>query len=96
LSCSLRKCQTFLQFGIAVQCSYTVACLHDQNKSGCFGGLAFFQLIRAFEKFSDCFDWLDKSWPFKKAILFWSSKQANSVAVRTLESYAAGYGFKAQ
>jgi len=25
-----------------------LACLHDQNKSGFFGGQAFFQLIRAF------------------------------------------------
>jgi len=35
-----------------------LACLHDQNKSGSFGGPAFFQPIRAFENFSDCSDWL--------------------------------------
>jgi len=33
-----------------------IACLHDQNKSCVFGVLAFFQPIRVFEKFSDCFD----------------------------------------
>jgi len=27
-----------------------LACLHDQNKSGHFGGPAFIQLIRAIEK----------------------------------------------
>jgi len=31
--------------------SLFTACLHDQNKSGFFGGPAFFQPIRAFRKF---------------------------------------------
>jgi len=44
-----------------------LACLHDQNKSGFFGGLAFSSQLGLFENFSDCFDWLDKSRPFKKA-----------------------------
>jgi len=30
-----------------------------------------------FENFSDCSDWLDKSRPFKKTLLFWSCKQSN-------------------
>jgi len=37
-----------------------LACLHDQSKSGYFGG-------PAFENFSDCSDWLDKCRPSKKA-----------------------------
>jgi len=31
-----------------------LACLHDQNKSGFFGGPAFFQPIRAFRNFCAC------------------------------------------
>jgi len=37
-----------------------LACLHDQNKSGFFGGQAFFHPIRAFENFY-CSDWLEKA-----------------------------------
>jgi len=33
-----------------------LACLHNQNKSDFFGGLDFFQPIRAFGNFSDCSD----------------------------------------
>jgi len=44
-----------------------IACLHNQNKSGFFGGLAFIQPIKASEKFSKSSDWLEKSRPSKKA-----------------------------
>jgi len=43
-----------------------LVCLHNQNKSGFFGGPAFFQPIRHFESFSNYSDWLDKSRPSKK------------------------------
>jgi len=45
----------------------TIACLHDQNKSGFFGEPAFSSQSGLFENFSDCSDWLDKSRPYKKA-----------------------------
>jgi len=35
-----------------------------------------------FENFSDCSDWLDKSRPSKKLLLFWSCKQATYVLSR--------------
>jgi len=40
-----------------------LACLHDQNKGGFFGGPAFIQPIRAIEKvqYSKSSDWLEKS-----------------------------------
>jgi len=44
-----------------------IACLHDQNKAGFFGGRLFFSQSGLFENFSDCSDWLDKSRPSKKA-----------------------------
>jgi len=44
-----------------------IACLHDQSKSGFFGRPAFSSQSGLFENFSDCSDWLDKSWPSKKA-----------------------------
>jgi len=51
--------------------SYTsatyLACLHDQNKSGLFGGPVLIQPIRAIWKFSKSLDWLGKGRPFKKA-----------------------------
>jgi len=34
--------------GIRQEQKEYLACLHDQNKSGCFGGPAYFQSIRAF------------------------------------------------
>jgi len=46
-----------------------LACLHYQNKSAFFGGLAFIQPIRAIKQHSKSSDWLDKSWPPKKATL---------------------------
>jgi len=47
-----------------------LVCLHDQSKSGFFGGPAFFQPISFFLETSDCSDWLDKIRPSKKATLF--------------------------
>jgi len=47
-----------------------LACLHDQNKSGFFGGPAFFLPSDLFDNFSDCSDWPDKSRPSKKPLLF--------------------------
>jgi len=44
-----------------------LTCLHDQNKSGFFGGPAFIKPIRAIWKFSKSSDWLKKSRPSKKA-----------------------------
>jgi len=50
---------------IFVLLSAYIACLHDQNKSGFFGGPDFSSQSGLFENFSDCSDWLDKSRPFK-------------------------------
>jgi len=47
-------------------CFY-LACLHDQNKSGVFGGLFFSSQSELFGNFLNCSDWLDKSQPFKIA-----------------------------
>jgi len=44
-----------------------IACLHDQSKSGFFGGMAFSSQSGFFENFSDFSDWLDQSRPSKKA-----------------------------
>jgi len=56
-----------------------LACLHDQNKSGFFGGRAFFQPICAFRKrFRKL--WLTGKKPAPQKghiLLFWSCKQAN-------------------
>jgi len=43
-----------------------MACLHDQTKSGFFGGPVFSSQSGIFENFSD---WLDKSRPLKKTLL---------------------------
>jgi len=53
--------------------------LHDQNKSGLFGGPAFFQPIRAFLETVQIaiIGWI-KAGPLKKPLLFCSCKQANS------------------
>jgi len=50
--------------------STQLACLHDQNKSGFFGGPAFSSQSELFDNFSDCFDWPDKSRASKKPLLF--------------------------
>jgi len=50
--------------------SYTVfqiACLHDQNKSGFFGGQLLFSQSEQSEMFSKGSDWLKKIRPSKKA-----------------------------
>jgi len=47
--------------------SLLLACLHDQNKSGFFGGPAFFSQSELIEYFSDGSVWFDKSWTLKKA-----------------------------
>jgi len=44
-----------------------IACIHDQNKSGFFGGPAFPSQSELFDNLSDCSDWPDKSQPYKKA-----------------------------
>jgi len=50
--------------------STLLACLHDQNKIGFFGGPGFFPPNkRFFENFKNS-DWLDKSRPSKKPLLF--------------------------
>jgi len=50
------------------KCAFsTIACLHDQNKTGLFGELAFIQPTRAIRKVFKSSDWLEKSRPFKKA-----------------------------
>jgi len=60
--------------------------LHDQNKSGFFGGPTFIQPIRATRKGFKSPDWLEKSRPSKKPLLFWSCKQANSVRYEVEDS----------
>jgi len=47
-----------------------LACLHDQNKSGFFGGPAFISQSEESEKFSKSPDWLEESRPSKKPLLF--------------------------
>jgi len=44
-----------------------LACLHDQNKNGFFGGPLLFSQSEQFEKFSKIPDWLEKSRLSKKA-----------------------------
>jgi len=44
-----------------------IICLHDHNKSGCFGGLAFSSQSGPFENFLDCSNWQVESRPSKKA-----------------------------
>jgi len=44
-----------------------LACLHNLNKRGFFGGPAFIQQSEKSEKFSKSPDWLEKSRPSKKA-----------------------------
>jgi len=48
-------------------CSVNIhlACLHDQNKSGFFGGLALSSQLEQSEKFSKTPDWLEKAGPLK-------------------------------
>jgi len=47
-----------------------IACLHDQNKSGFFGGPAFFQPFRAFRKLQIALiGWIEAD-PPKKPLLF--------------------------
>jgi len=55
-----------------------IACLHVQNNRGFFGGPAFIQPIRAIKKIFKSSDWLEKSLPSKKPLLFWSCKQPNN------------------
>jgi len=55
-----------------------IAGLHDQSKSGFFRGPDFFSQSELFENLLDCSDWLDKSRPFTKPLLFWSCKQVNN------------------
>jgi len=59
----------YLAFDRAVPC---IACLHDQTKSGFFGGQTFSSQSELFEFFLNCSDWLDKSWPSiaKNPLLF--------------------------
>jgi len=52
--------------------NFYIACLHDQNKSG------FFPANQSNLKFLKSPDWLKKSRPSKKPLLFWPCKQANS------------------
>jgi len=44
-----------------------LACLHDQNKSGFFGGRLFSNQSEPFQYFLNCSEWPDKSRPSKKA-----------------------------
>jgi len=44
-----------------------IACLHDQNKSGFFGGPALSSQSELFEYFLNSSNWLDESQPSKKA-----------------------------
>jgi len=44
-----------------------LACLHDQNKNGFFGGPAFSSQSELFENFSDCSEWIDKSRALQKS-----------------------------
>jgi len=44
--------------------------LHDQSKSAFLEGQLFSNQSGLFENFSDCSDWLDKSRPSKKPLLF--------------------------
>jgi len=46
---------------------YTVVCVHDQNKSGFFGGPDFFSQSGLFENFSDFCDGMEKGRPPKTA-----------------------------
>jgi len=41
-----------------------------------FWRVGFFSQSGLFENFSDCCDWMGKSRPFKKLLLFWSCKLA--------------------
>jgi len=49
-----------------------IACLHDQNKSGLFGGPVLFIQSEQSEKFLKSPGWLKKRRPSKKPLLFWS------------------------
>jgi len=51
-------------------CKTQLACLHDQNKSSFLEGLLLFSQSEQSEKFSKSPDWLEKSRPSKKALLF--------------------------
>jgi len=55
--------------------SKQLACLHDQNRSGFFGGPAFIQPIRAIWKVFKKPGLAGKKRPFKKATFVWSLKQ---------------------
>jgi len=61
-------------------CQRQTACLHDQNKSGIFGGPAFFQPIRAFWilfQFA-LIGWI-KAGPPKRPLSFWNRLRVCSV-----------------
>jgi len=60
-----------------------LACLHDQSKSGFFGGPAFFQPIRGFLKTFQIalIGWINAG-PPKKPLLFWSCIQAISGSLK--------------
>jgi len=47
-----------------------LACLHDQNKSGFFGGPAFFQPIRALKTFQIALIGWQKAGPPRKPLSF--------------------------
>jgi len=64
-----------------------LACLHDQNKSGFFGGPAFFQPFRAFWKLQIALIGWIKVGPLKRPLLFWSCKQAIFFIFALLFSY---------
>jgi len=55
--------KSYLYYGVGA----IIICLHDQNKSDCFGGPAFFSQSWLVENFSDSSDWLDKGRPYKQA-----------------------------
>jgi len=54
-----------------------IACLHDiKTKAAFLEGRLFFSQSELLENFSNCSDWLDKSRPSKKPLLFLPCKQA--------------------
>jgi len=67
--------------------NFYIACLHDQNKSGFFGGPAFIQPIRTICKV------FKKLWLVgKKPLLFWSFIQAISGWKSLIHSPSSVYG----
>jgi len=55
-------------------------------------GRLFFSQSGLFENFSDCFDWMDESRPFKKATLFWSWSCKLANYVRDCSKLAVRFG----